>query len=343
MPSDNSPTDDLQAEAFELLAAYRGQASKEAEIALEAFRDQSQRHAEVLEHARLLQEIAPSLQDEKGSLWDTLWLWLDLRWVRWLEPHINWRLAAALPIALIGVVAIQLVRPTQENDVIVSGAEPALEHEPLPVEYATRWQETREFTLSDGSIAWLDWRTSISEVFGDTERHVTVHEGKAAFAVVAIPDLPFFVQAGEVTTEVTGTQFVVHFLTPSQVEVSVLEGNVKVSTSESAEVFLEAAQAVAAEGSALGQVEARATEDMGLWREGLLIYRERALTDALYELAGYTRYSLDLSRIPGSERRISGVFFKDQAEDALITVLEGQDLTFTQEANRLIVEPKAPF
>ncbi len=343
MPSDNSPTDDLQAEAFELLAACRQQASREAEIAIEAFRDQSPRHAEVLEHARLLQEIAPSLKHEKESLWDALWLWLDLRWVRWLEPHINWRLATVLPVVLICAVAILLVQPTQENDVIVSSAEPAIEDEQLPIEYTTRWQETREFTLSDGSTAWLDWRTSISEVFGDSARHVTVHEGKAAFDVVSNPDLPFFVQAGEVTTEVTGTQFVVHFLTPTQVEVSVLEGNVKVSTSEHTQVILVAAQAVAAEGSALGQVEARASEDMGLWREGLLVYRERALTDALYELAGYTRYSLDLSRVLGSERRISGVFFKDQAEDALLTVLESQDLTFTQDSNRLIVEPKAPF
>lgn len=343
MPSDNSPTDDLQAEAFELLAACRQQASREAEIAIEAFRDRSPRHAEVLEQARLLQEIAPSLKDKKQSLWDALWLWLDLRWVRWLEPRISWRLATALSVALICAVAIQLMQPTQENDVIASSSELASEDEQLPIEYTTRWQETREFTLSDGSTAWLDWRTSISEVFDDSARHVTVHAGKAAFDVVSNPDSPFFVQAGEVTTEVTGTQFVVHFLTPSQVEVSVLEGHVKVSTSANTEVVLEAAQAVTAEGSALGQVEARASEDMGRWREGLLIYRDRALTDALHELAGYTRYSLDLSGIIGSERRISGVFFKDQAEDALLTVLEGQDLTFTQDSNRLIVEPKAPF
>lgn len=343
MPSDKSPTDDLEAEAFELLAACQKQASREAETAMEAFRNQSPRHAEILEHARLLQVIAPSLKDKNESLRDALWLWLDLRWARWLEPHIDWRLATALPIILVGAVAIQLMRPTQEDDVVVSSAEPVLENEQLPIEYTTRWRETREFTLSDGSTAWLDWRTSISEVFDDSARHVTVHEGKAAFDVISIPDLPFLVQAGEVTTEVTGTQFVVNFLTSSQVEVSVLEGNVRVSTSENTEVTLAAAQAVSAEGSALGQVEARASEDMGRWREGLLIYRERALTDALYELAGYTRYSLDLSRILGSERRISGVFFKDQAEDALITVLEGQDLTFTQDSNRLIVEPKPPF
>ncbi len=343
MPSDNSLKDDLQAEAFELLAACRQLANKDAEIALEAFRDRSPRHAEVLEHARLLQEIAPSLRDEKESLWDSLWLWLDLRWARWLEPHMNWRLAAALPVALLCAAAILLMQPTQIDDAAVSDAEPGFDDEQAPIEYTTRWQETREFTLSDGSTAWLDWRTSINEVFDDSVRHVTVRHGKAAFDVVSNPDLPFFVQAGEVSTEVTGTQFVVHFLTPSQVEVSVMEGNVRVSTGEGTAVFLEAAQAVAARGSALGKVETRASEDMGRWREGLLVYRERALTHALYELAGYTRYSLDLSRIRGSERRISGVFFKDQAEDALLTVLESQDLTFTQDSNRLVVEPKAPF
>ena len=343
MRSNNSPTDEIQAEAFELLAACEQRASKDAEAAMEAFRGRSARHAEVLERARLLQDIAPSLKNEKESLRDAFWLWLDLRWVRWLEPHVDWRLATALPIALVVAVAMQFMQPNQKTELTASSAEPALEDEQLRNEHATGWQETREFTLSDGSKAWLDWRTSISEEFDDAGRHVTVHEGKAAFEVVAIPDLPFMVQAGEVTTEVTGTQFVVHFVTPTQVEVAVLEGNVKVSTSDNAAVFLEAAQAVAAEGSALGQVETRPSEDMGRWREGLLIYRERALTAALYELAGYTRYSLDLSRISGFERRITGVFYKDQAEDALLTVLEGQGLTFTQESNRLIVEPKAPF
>lgn len=343
MPSDSSPIDDLQAEAFELLAAYEQQASKEAERAIEAFRDQSPQHAEVLERAQLLQEIAPSLKVQKESLWDAVWLWVELRWVRWLEPHVDRRLAAVVPVVLICAATIRVLQPTPEQDVVVSSAQPAPEDEQRPVEYSTGWQETRELTLSDGSTAWLDWRTSISEVFDDAERHVTVHQGKAAFDVVTNPNLPFFVQAGEVTTEVTGTQFVVHFLTPSQVEVSVLEGNVKVSTSESTAVFLRGAQAVAVEESTLGEVEARASEDMGRWREGLLIYRERALTDALHELAGYTRYTLDLSGIPGSERRISGVFFKDQAEDALLTVLEGQGLTFTQDSNRLVVEPKAPF
>ena len=337
MPDNPSPTDVIQQQAFELLQAHARRDGTNTQAAIKAFCDKSPAHAEALEQAQLLQGIAPSLRDEKESLWDAIWLWLDVRWARWVEARPGWRLAAAIPVAAVLVLTFQLMQAPPEIEQL------PVEVAQAPIEYATRWQETREFTMSDGSTAWLDWRTSISESFDDTARHVTVHRGKVAFDVVSNADRPFIVQAGDVTTEVTGTEFVVHFLTESNVEVSVMEGQVIVATDEAASALLNAAEAVLARGSVLGEVTTRASEDMGRWREGLLVYRERLLTDALHELAGYTLYSIDLSRVQETERRISGVFYKDQAEDALFTVLEGQDLTFTYSSNRLIIEPKPLF
>ncbi|MEM1434119.1 MAG: hypothetical protein AAGG11_08715, partial [Pseudomonadota bacterium] len=103
---------------------------------------------------------------------------------------------------------------------------------------------------------------------------------------------------------------------------------------------LNAAEVVLARGTTLGKVTNRSSDDMLRWREGLLIYRERPLRDVLNELAGYTRFAVDVSRLEDSGVRVSGVFYKDQAKDALFTVIEGQNLAFTQSANRLIIEPR---
>lgn len=336
MPDDPPPPDPIQQQAFALVNEHARRTSADTERSLEAFRNRSAAHATALEHAQRLQAMAPNLRYEKDTLWDSIGLWFDIRWARWSERSVAWKLAAAVPLVVICIFATRLLPLKPEPPIPSSAALPA------PIEYATRWRETREFTLSDGSSAFLDWQTSITEVFDRDRRRVVVHGGKVAFDVVSDTFRPFIVEAGSVRTEVTGTEFVVQFLTDSDIEVSVMEGRVRVATDAVAPTILKAAETVVARGSRLGVVHSRDREDMGRWRDGLLVYRERALLDVLNELARYTPYTIDGSRLRDIGARVTGVFYKDQAEDALSTILESQGLAYTQVSNRLILEAEPP-
>lgn len=333
MPDDQPTNDVIQQQAFELMQAHADDDGVEARQAIHNFGSKSPAHAEALRQAQLLQSLAPALRDDKDSLLQSVWLWLD---VHWASPKTRMWLTASASCALVLAFAFPFAETTPDP-------KPVAETPKVVTEYATRWKETREFTLSDGSQVWLDWRSSISELFEDDIRRVTVHGGKVAFDVVSIPARPFVVQAGDVTTEVTGTEFVVRLVTETDVEVSVMEGQVKVATEDEESALLNASELVRVRNSVIGEVMSRASEDIGRWRDGVLVYRERPLLDALEELAGYTPYSVNLTRIQGTGRRVSGVFFIDQAQDALLTVLEDQNLTFTSSSRELIIEPKPLF
>ncbi|MEM0953279.1 MAG: FecR domain-containing protein [Pseudomonadota bacterium] len=337
MPDEPSPTVRIQQQAFELLNAHTRRPSSDTAGAIQAFAERSTAHAEALERARQLQDMAPALRFKKETPTERLRLWLDILWARWMQDRPRRQLAAAIPAAIMCALVVLIV--PADPDV----GQQTVEKAQTAREYATRWRETRAFTLSDGSTAWLDWQSSISERFEAGGRHVTVHRGKVAFDVVSDASRPFIVNAGAVTTEVTGTEFVVHFLTDSDVEVSVMEGQVKVATDAKEPTVLNATQVLMARGNTLQDVTTRASEDMGRWRDGLLVYRERPLRDVLHELASYTPYTVDLRMISDTDSRVTGVFYKDQAEDALSTVLESRDLTFKQVASRLIIDTKPSF
>ncbi|MEM6484452.1 MAG: FecR domain-containing protein [Pseudomonadota bacterium] len=334
MSDEPQPTDLMQQRAFDLLQAHARSASADTEMAIRVFYDQSAAHAAALTQAQHLQDIVPTLRQKKPSFREALWFWLDVRWVRLTETQRTWKLVAALPVVLLCVFLLQLLLASPD------GREAPLKEAPPPVAYTTKWRETREIALSDGSGAWLDWQTSIRESSDDTTRRVTVDRGKVVFNVVSDPARPFVVQAGAVTTEVTGTEFTVNFLTDADVEVAVMEGQVRVATEGAVSTTLYASEVVLARGTELGEVSSRSSDDMLRWREGLLVYRERSLSNVLNELAAYTPYTLDLTRIDTENARVSGAFYKDQAEDALFTVLESQKLAFTQVSNRLIIEDR---
>ena len=93
----------------------------------------------------------------------------------------------------------------------------------------------------------------------------------------------------------------------------------------------------------MGAVAQRSLEEIGPWRDGMLIFDERPLLDALAALKPYTRYELDTSAIAAHAGRVSGVFFIEQAQDALLTILETHRIDIEQDGNtRLRLHPARP-
>lgn len=188
--------------------------------------------------------------------------------------------------------------------------------------FSTGWKQQREVQLADGSTVWLDWNTHLIVELSSSERHARLERGSAAFQIRADTSHPFYVKSGDVVTRVTGTEFVVSRHDGDVVEVAVLEGEVRVSAGKDNETILGPAQVVSVRDSLVGRISKRSLAEIGQWRSGVLVFRERPVLEVLKTLTPYTQYIVDASAISDHKGRVSGTFFIDQADDALFTLLQ---------------------
>jgi transmembrane sensor len=159
-----------------------------------------------------------------------------------------------------------------------------------PREFATRIAERHVATLNDGSHIELNAQTSLSVDFSRSERRVRLMRGEALFTVAKDSTRPFLVETPSGVVRVTGTIFNVRAARDERVEVTVLEGNVRVrATNTPAETALvPGAQAVlAAEKVALRELPQGAAQDAVAWREGRVVFNDTPLAEALERFSGY--------------------------------------------------------
>ena len=99
--------------------------------------------------------------------------------------------------------------------------------------YATGLGQRSTFVLEDGSSVDLDARSKIVVSFAPAQRDVTLVQGQAIFNVAKNPLRPFVVHAGNREIIAVGTQFDVR-LDPHSVQVTLIEGKVRVTSSRAA-------------------------------------------------------------------------------------------------------------
>ena len=174
---------------------------------------------------------------------------------------------------------------------------PVLAPEPVLASYSSQIGETKRVTLEDGTQAILGAATQIQAAFGPGTRVVRLSGGAAFFEVVADPDRPFSVEAGDLTATAIGTQFDVRS-NAGVFRVAVAEGTVRVSypftiggkaTSLRSRRNLTAGQEVAAtQQQGLRTVEAIDAGKVGAWRQGRLVYLGATVAELV---ADANRYS----------------------------------------------------
>ncbi|MBC8323026.1 MAG: FecR domain-containing protein [Candidatus Marinimicrobia bacterium] len=140
-----------------------------------------------------------------------------------MRPKLIWAVAAALTLTFISPILYNTFTTT--SIVVERG-------------------HLKTLILADGSTIKLNAESTLSykQGFGEIHRNVTL-SGEAYFDVKK-GEIPFIVQFGSATVEVLGTEFNIH-ARGTDVDVSVLEGIVKVSgTEETKDVVLTAGQKV---------------------------------------------------------------------------------------------------
>lgn len=149
-------------------------------------------------------------------------------------------------------------------------------------------------TLADGSRVELNTQTNLQVALGRSERRVRLAAGQAFFAVAKDPARPFIVETPAGSVRVTGTQFDVQCVTAENFAVTVLEGSVQVRPGAATEP-----QALKpGDRFADGRVTALTPAELAAalaWRDGLVVFKDTPLHEALAYFARYHGRSLAAS------------------------------------------------
>lgn len=257
-------------------------------------------------------EVIAFRQDALGS---TLGSGAKRSPTRIFASHWSW----AAGVAAVAIVTIGLVQVLFRDEV-------------SEIAYETGIGEQRMVELEDRSKIVLDALTTLQVRMTRDSRVIELTQGQALFNVASDPRRPFRVEAGAHSVTAVGTSFNVEYL-DRQMQVAMVEGKVAVSiATPSASVNGEADRRIPFEGArrtfdlvagqalrvaADGQSHLVLKADIAAataWRQGMLVFTETLLIDAVRDLNRYSRMQIKLGDPSLALLRISGVFESGNTE-----------------------------
>lgn len=192
--------------------------------------------------------------------------------------------------------------------------------------YTTGIGETRPITLADGSVVTLNTNTRLRVTYSERAREVTLERGEATFNIAHVASAPpFNVISGQRTFQSGGTQFNLRALREN-VDLIVMEGQVKIldatrsrdptTPARRRDALVYGEQTISAFEEALvdpgfqsvSPIDASEIQVRLAWQKGMIILDDKALEDALAEIARYTSTKFVLADRKLGELRFSGSF-----------------------------------
>jgi transmembrane sensor len=211
----------------------------------------------------------------------------------------------------------------------------------LPKSLVTHVAERQTVTLSDGTRADINARTSISVTMLGSERRLRLAEGEIYLEVAKDPSRPFLVETPEGTIRVTGTHFNVRADSPSDLEVTVLEGSVSVKTAGSDHDLKPQDQlSCAGTKATLQKLTPSTADDAIAWREGEAIFAGIPLRSAVGQFARY--HGCEIQVAPSIASLSTGGRFKlDDLDGFLLDIERGLPVKVQRLSdNRFRIDPR---
>ena len=182
-----------------------------------------------------------------------------------------------------------------------------------------RGSKVIRLTLGDGSKVWLNAASAIKypTAFVGKERKVEL-TGEAYFEVAHNPAMPFRVSKGGTNVEVLGTHFNVSaYDDESSVNVTLLEGSVKVMTSERqlSTVIKQGEQARIDENGYIQLANAVDVDEVMAWKNGQFSYREANIESIMRQVARW--YDVDVV----FEKPVQEKFYAEVSRNTSVTTL----------------------
>ena len=205
-------------------------------------------------------------------------------------------------------------------------------------DYRTGFGETRDITLSDGSVIQLDSQSAIAVDIAGTHRDVKLLTGQAFFKVMPDKSKPFHVWTQSLQVTVTGTAFNVD---TQQDSVAVQQGSVNVDDRQAGRQL---ASLVPGQRLTLrvgrGELTAFSPSQAAAWRQGQLIADDLSISDVLAQLRRYTPGIIVLRDKQLGAQRVTGVYDLRKPQAALQAVLQPYGAKVTAYSPWLLVLSK---
>ena len=180
-----------------------------------------------------------------------------------------------------------------------------------PAVYRTAVGERLTVTLSDGSSATLNTASRLRLAYNSTERRLILEQGQALFRVAKGQARPFIVEALDRVVTAHGTMFDVRIEPGKKVKVSLLEGSVSVANvaaPASPVARLQPKDVLVASNQQIEVSREPQIEKEISWRDGLIIFEDESLADAVAEVNRYVSNPIVLQDERLRQIRVSGAF-----------------------------------
>lgn len=187
-------------------------------------------------------------------------------------------------------------------------------------DYRTGFGETRDITLSDGSVVQLDSQSAIAVDIAGNHRDVKLLSGQAFFKVMPDKSKPFHVWTQTLQVTVTGTAFNVD---TQQDSVAVQQGSVNVDERRAGRQLasLKPGQRLSYH-AGRAELSAFTPSQAAAWRQGQLIADDLPISEVLAQLRRYTPAVIVLRDKQLGAQRVTGVYDLRKPQAALHAVLQ---------------------
>jgi transmembrane sensor len=229
--------------------------------------------------------------------------------------------------------------------------------------------EQRVVKLSDGSTMTLNTNSRASVDFSTNSRRIRLEEGEALFSVEHDAKRPFLVLTPTAVVRAVGTQFDVYQGPNATTTITVLEGVVSFAsarefaaiggpTEPSSDPKAEsrprdsdptaaqtAAPLAAGQQAHIGRDEVSTTNDANApdeiaWRDRLLVFHGRSLTEVADEFNRYNRTQIRILDAGVGQRRMSGTYSVDRPQILALYLREDDSLDVEQQGDDWIVRKR---
>lgn len=166
--------------------------------------------------------------------------------------------------------------------------------------------------LPDKSKITIDARTDIEITYTSKKREVYLKKGKAVFEVSSNKNRAFYVKSNSILIQVVGTKFEV-YKQKDKVNISVLEGivNIRHGLNKNSRIVARLEKGDILDISNTGNIntlENKPLEEIALWRDEKLIFKQTPLKQVIKEFSKYIEYKVKLELDKKDDYLITGDF-----------------------------------
>jgi len=213
--------------------------------------------------------------------------------------------------------------------------------------YSTRTGETRVVTFEEGSVAYLNTRTTVRWLGDERDRRVQLVEGEVLFDVVHDDARPFRVMLGDSEIRVLGTRFDVRRKTDGAVIVTVLEGRVQVRGYGSGAASSDWTRTLQTNDTMtyrpIGMVEEpheTVAQNAVAWRGGAVVFEGTPLSEVVEELTRYTDQPIKIRDASIANLKVGGRLTTQHVRQGLEHIVEvtGAPIVIREENGVILLE-----